>query len=182
MLQHAGIPPGVYVLTAVQSVAQAVQEQGMKCFAARKADIRPSMDGLNYLRCGMGKQQPSFSNGSSVNLRWQPADNLERQGHWQSGSRMMAGAMMFGLTAFSMRKTPLVRCVGEEVYEVENYGNGGASSSSSSVGPARWAAVIYFISILIISYHIIAFDIIYHLVSCNSNVVSFLPYTVFNIH
>ena len=69
------------------------------------------------------------------------AVTLGRQGGQQPLGSMMIAAVVMGLATMSMQQRPPVRCAGQDGYEDELVNPGGSSSGSSSVGPARWAAV-----------------------------------------
>ena len=121
--------------------AQAVPEQDKKLSVVKKAERKAWKADMSCPQSDLVRQQPSSSDASSCSLPPRQPGDLEGQGFWCSGYGMVGVAVVTGLATLSMKQKPAVQCAGKDDSEVEFVNPGGTSSGSSSVGPARWAAV-----------------------------------------
>ena len=138
---HVATQQGGFVQIANWLSAQAVPEQDKKLSVVKKAEHKAWKADMSCPQSDLVRQQPSSSDASSCSLPPRQLGDLEGQGFWCSGRGMVGVAVVTGLATLSMKQKPAVQCAGKDDSEVEFVNPGGTSSGSSSVGPARWAAV-----------------------------------------
>ncbi len=149
-------PPGESVAAATWDFVSLAMRLEMKRSAVKKDVHWGPKEDSSYQQSAVVRPLEDSFDGSSTCMH-QPELNhlprtredggdpvavtLGRQGGQQPLGSMMIAAVVMGLATMSMQQRPPVRCAGQDGYEDELVNPGGSSSGSSSVGPARWAAV-----------------------------------------